>query len=245
MALMLREMSTTYGRTTGGYIWAVAEPLGGILLLTLIFSVGFRSPPIGTNFAIFYATGVVPFMFYNEISGKMSQSMQFSIQLLAYPAVTFVDALVARFLTNVITQLLVAYLVFAGILFFVDTRTDPQIPQIALSLAMAGALAAGIGTLNCYMFSVYPVWQKVWSIINRPMFIISCVIFPFETVPQPWRDYLWWNPLVHVVGEMRRGFYPSYVGDYVSPLYVFGFSLIVLTIGLALLARDHREIINR
>ena len=37
-ALMLRDMGTRFGRSAGGYLWAVAEPLGGILLLALAFS---------------------------------------------------------------------------------------------------------------------------------------------------------------------------------------------------------------
>lgn len=29
MAMVLREMTATYGRTPGGYIWAIIEPVGG------------------------------------------------------------------------------------------------------------------------------------------------------------------------------------------------------------------------
>ena len=31
-ALVLREMSTRYGRTPGGYLWAILEPLGMIIM---------------------------------------------------------------------------------------------------------------------------------------------------------------------------------------------------------------------
>ena len=243
-ALVLREMSTTFGRSSTGYLWSIAEPVGGILLLTLIFSVGFRTPPIGTNFAIFYATGVLPFMFYNDISARLSQSIQFSAQLLAYPAVTFVDAILARLITNLVTQLLVCYLVFSGIVLTMETRTDPQLMPIALSLAMATALASGVGVFNCFFFTAFPTSQKIWAILNRPMFILSCVIFPYHGVPQPYRDWLWWNPVVHIVGQMRVGFYPSYRGDYISPAYVFGVSIVLLAIGLALLSRYHRDLLN-
>ena len=59
-ALVVREMSTKFGRSWGGYIWAIAEPLGGILLLTIAFSFAFRKPPLGSNFALFYATASSP-----------------------------------------------------------------------------------------------------------------------------------------------------------------------------------------
>ena len=99
-ALMLREMSTMYGRSRGGYIWALAEPVLGIVLLSVIFSIGFRTPQLGTNFPMFYATGLIPFLTFNDVSTKVAQSINYSRQLLTYPCVTFVDAIVARFLLN-------------------------------------------------------------------------------------------------------------------------------------------------
>ncbi len=95
-ALILREISTTYGRSPGGYIWAVLEPAAGIALLTLVFSIGFRTPPLGASFALYYAAGILPLMMFTELSGKLAQTIQFSRALLVYPRVTFLDALIAR-----------------------------------------------------------------------------------------------------------------------------------------------------
>ncbi|AUM75247.1 ABC transporter permease [Paracoccus jeotgali] len=244
-ALVMREMSSSYGKTPGGYLWAVLEPVGGIIMLTLIFSLAFRSPPMGTNFAIFYATGVVPFMLYNDIASKIAQALGYSRQLLVYPSVTFFDAIIARFVTNMIAQLLVVYIVFFGIVTVFDTRTDPDLPKIALSISMAATFGLGVGMMNCFLFNYMPIWQKAWAIINRPLFIISCVIFLFDSIPQPYRDYLWYNPLVHVVGQMRAGFYPSYHADYVSLSYVFGVSLTLIAVSLALLLRYHRDLLDQ
>ena len=243
-ALILREMQTSHGRASGGYLWAIAEPVGGIALLTLIFSAGFRTPPMGTNFAIFYATGVVPFMAYLDVSAKVAGSIRYSKSLLAYPTVTFVDALLGRILFNALTQIIVASLIFTGICWFAETRTDPQIDQIALGIFMVLLLATAIGTMNCFLFEAFTWWQQMWSIFMRPLFLVSCVFFIYDTVPQPYRDWLWWNPLVHVVGQMRHAFYPSYRGDYISLMYVIGLSLALLALGLALLIRYHRDLQN-
>ena len=244
VALILREMSTTYGRSPGGYLWAILEPAAGIAVLSLVFSVGFRNPPIGTNFPMFYATGMIPFIFYTDICNKLSQSLNFSRQLLAYPSVTYVDALLARFILNALTQLLVGYVVFSALLLFYETRTTLNMDQIVLAYAMAASLAMGIGVMNTVLISMFPIWQQIWSIVNRPLFIISGIFFVFETIPEPYRSYLWYNPLVHVVGTMRSAFYASYEATYVSPVYVFGLSLTLLVMGLVFLRRYHRDIIN-
>lgn len=243
-ALVLREMASTKGKSANGFIWAIAEPVGGIILLTAIFSLGFRSPKLGTNFAIFYATGLIPLTFYMSMSGKIAAAITYSKPLLAYPAVTFMDALLARTIFNLLLHLMVAYLIFTAIYFTQETRTDPQILGIALSMAMTFSVALGVGAVNCFLFTAFPWWQSAWSILTRPLFLISCIFFIFDDVPQPYQDYLWYNPLVHSVGQMRKSFYPSYSGDYVSPVYVFGIGLTLTAIGFALLTRYHRDLMN-
>jgi len=244
LALMLREMATTYGRSPLGYLWAILEPVAGIAVLTAVFSALVRSPPMGTSFAVFYATGMVPFLFYSDISIKLLQALNFSRQLLVYPSVTLVDALLARFILNGLTQLLVAYIVFTGVLMIFDTRTVLSLPDIGLSLLMAAALGFGVGTLNCFLVGMFPSWQRVWAIVTRPLFLVSCVFFLWETIPLPYRDWLWYNPLVHVVAQMRRGFYPYYDTSYVSVSYVFCLSLALTATGLLFLGRHSRHILN-
>ncbi|MRU15510.1 sugar ABC transporter permease [Roseovarius sp. A21] len=243
-ALMLREMSTTYGRSALGYVWAILEPAAGILLLTMIFSLMLRSPPLGTNFPLFYASGFLPFMAYNDISQKVSVSLRFSKALMFYPGVTFLDALTARLLINSITQIMVAGIVFGAIIWFsgVDILFDPV--ALAHGFFMAFVLALGIGTLNCYLLSLFPVWERTWAVVTRPLFIISGVLFLVDSVPEPYQGWLMWNPLVHVVGEVRRGIFNTYVGDYISPLYVYAVALVTFAAGLLLLRRYNREIAN-
>lgn len=244
VALILREVSTTYGRSPGGYVWAVLEPAAGIALLTLIFSVGFRSPPLGTNFALFYAAGLLPFLMYSDISGKLGQTIQFSRALLAYPRVTFLDALLARFLLNMLTQLVVHGLVLGFVIVMQQPDTTFDVSKIAMAYAMLLALAFGVGTLNSFLTLAYPVWQTAWAVLNRPLFLVSCIFFNFEIVPQPYADYLWFNPLVHVVGMMRDGFYPFYHPTYVSVMYPMALGGALGLVGLFLLNRYHRDILD-
>lgn len=244
-ALVLREMSTTYGRSPGGYMWAILEPVAGIALLTVIFSMGFRNPAIGSNFALFYATGLVPLTFFTAISGRVGNAVTYSRQLLAYPSVTFLDAILARFLLNALTQIMVATVILGGILMIFDTKVIIKLPTIAAALAMSAVLGLGVGTLNCYLFTRFPIWLQLWSILTRPLFIISCVFILFEQIPQWAREWLWFNPIVHCVGMLRHGVYSTYHASYVSVAYVMVFSLITGLVGLLLLHRYRTSLLER
>jgi len=243
-ALMLREMATTYGKSPGGYMWAILEPVVGIALLSWVFSIGFKSPALGINFPIFYATGIVPFLMYMDISAKTAAAIRFSKPLLAYPAVTWADALLSRFFLNLLTQIMVGYIVITGILAFYETRTTFVVDRAAIACLMLASLAFGVGCMNCFLTSMFPVWERVWAISNRPMLFISCILFTFETVPQPFRDYLWYNPVVHIIGMLRSAFYPNYDALYASPAYVFGVSLSMAVFGLIFLRRYSRDILE-
>lgn len=244
IALMLREMATTYGRSAGGYIWAILEPVAGTALLTFIFSIAFRSPPIGDSFPLFYATGLMPFLLYMDVSAKVSQAIAFSRPLLFYPNVTYFDAIIARFILNFMTQIMVFVIVIIGIILIFGLSPIINIPATIYALIMVGALGLGVGSMNCFLSSMFPVWIRTWAILNRPLFIVSCIFFVFETIPEPYRNILWYNPLVHIIGMLRRAFYASYDASYVSMIYVLSVSGFCFLLALIFMNRYHRRILN-
>lgn len=246
-ALMLREMTTTYGRTPGGYLWALLEPVGAVAMITLVLGVGLRlrAPSLGTSFVLFYATGILTYLMYHRVQVKVAKSLTFSRPLLFYPGVTFVDTIVARFFLNGLTQCMAFGLVIAGILMFFDTRAVLDVPPILTGIAMSLSLALGIGSLNAFLMPRFPLWESVWSILTAPLFLISTIFYTYEDLPDLGQAILWYNPIVHAVGVMRQGFYPSYDATWASPLYVFGLSMICLFLGIVFLGRYHRDIINQ
>ncbi|MFW8595927.1 ABC transporter permease [Cribrihabitans neustonicus] len=244
-ALVLREMSTRYGRTPGGYLWAVLEPLAAILFLSLGFSLVIRTPSLGTSFLLFYATGYLPFDLYNTISNTTARAISFSKPLLKFPAVTWLDAVLARFFLNGLTGALVAVLLLAGVLLVIDSRTVLDLPPAVLAMALAMGLGLGVGTLNCVLTGLYPLWDVAWSIFTRPLFLASGVFFLYEDLPPVGQDILWYNPVMHITGLMRTGFYPTYSAAFVNVPYVLLTSLVLLALGLVLMGRFHRDILNR
>ena len=245
LALILREMSTRYGQSPGGYLWAVLEPLGAILILALGFSLLIRHPSLGTSFILFYATGFLPFSVYQNVQNAVSRALNFSRPLLMYPTVTWLDALIARAALNILTGVMVSYLLLAGILVLGRSNAVLDIGPVILAMAMTALLGIGIGAMNCLLIGMFPAWEVIWSIISRPLFLASGILFVYEDLPRTIQDYLWYNPLLHIVGEMRRGFYPMYSPEYVSPAYVILVSVGLLAFSLVLLRRYYADILDQ
>ena len=242
--MVLREMVTTYGRSPGGYLWAILEPVAAIALLSVVFSLAFHAPALGSSFPLFFATAYLPIMLFLDVTNKVATSLRFSRPLLAYPAVTMIDVLAARFALNVSTHLLVFALVVGAIIGLGDVRGYVD-PLTALNaLAMAGALAFGFGCVNCYMFMAFPVYERLWSVATRPLVIVSGLFFLFEDVPGLYRDILWFNPLFHSTGAARDAFYATYDAAYVSPAFVYLLAGALAVLGLLLLSRSYRDLLD-
>lgn len=244
-ALMVRDMGSRFGRASGGYMWAILEPLGGILLLSLAFGLALRNPPLGTSFMLFYATGVVPFSMFNMLSKSVGGAVQSNKGLLSYPVVSLLDAVFAKVALNFVTSLLVATLILGGIITFNGLHVNLDIASALLSVSLAALLGTGIGALNCVLFGFFPTWKNFWGVLTRPLFLLSGVFFTFESVPPAFQKILWWNPLVHVVGLMRAGFYGSYDAGYVSIPYVLGIALATFVLGSYLMRRHASALIEQ
>ena len=244
-ALVLREMSTTYGRSPGGYLWAVAEPVAAIALLSFAFSLAFRAPSLGDSFPLFYATGYLPYMLFHDTAGRVATAVRFSRPLMNFGAVTWADILLARFLLSVFTHVVIAILILVALMPLADLSYVEDPLNLAGAMAMASLLALGVGSLNAYLFLAFPAWERVWTVLTRPLFIVSGVFFLFEDVPHEYRDLLWFNPLFHVTGAMRAGVYATYDGAHVSPAFVCATGLGLLVLGLLLMSRHASALIHK
>ena len=245
MALALREMSARYGNSPGGYVWAILEPVGTISIMAIGFSLLMRSPSLGSSFILFYASGYLAFLHYRELQSVLASAIRYSRALLQYPAVTWLDALTARFALNAVTNVLNNIVILGGVMIVIGFSGVIDLGPIVLAVVLSSLLGAGIGTLNCFLTGMSPVWKSVWKIINRPLMIASGVLYIPEDLPTAAMDILWWNPLIHVTSLMRTGVYPTYHPQFISIPYVLTVALVSLAVGLFFLSAHSSSIINR
>ena len=181
-ALVVREMSTRFGRSYGGYFWAIAQPLGGVLLLNIVFSLTLRRPPLGTNFPLFYATGVVPFFFFTGVSSAVAGG-RLQPRAAALPGGLAARRGLRQVHHRFITMLIVGVLLTGGIMIFyrLPVTLDPL--SALTGFTLVGLLGLGVGTINCVLFGLFPTWRQHLDVVTGRSSSISGMIFIVESLP--------------------------------------------------------------
>lgn len=236
-ALILREIGTRDSQTSLGFLWSIIDPVATVAILTVAFALIMRNPPLGTSFALFYVTGVGLFHIYSQLARTVAVSIRYSRQLLGFPAVTVIDAILARFLLQFTVNFIVFVILVWGVIQFNGLRVNLDIGAFLLALSMAAVLGLGLGALNSVLFMLLPTYEMLWGMLTRPMAIASGVLILIEDLPDWLFNILWWNPGAHFVAMMRRAIYPFYDTSWVSPLYVFLVAAVALSFGLVTLHR--------
>lgn len=233
LALMLRETRTRFGKHRLGYLWALFEPLSHVLILIAIFSVMQRRSPIGGDIALFFVTGIAPYLLFSHLCGRVASAINANQALLAYPQITPLDCMLARVGLELATMTLVFVLLVGGFA-FAGRPTVPEAPlEVLAAWLCTAAFGTGLGMLNCAITLRLPAYEKLFSaIITRPLYFVSGIFFVAGNLPQPARDWLLWNPLLHMIEWVRSGFFLEFDSQYVSHPYAVGGALVMLLVGL-------------
>jgi capsular polysaccharide transport system permease protein len=243
-ALILRETASRFGRSWGGYLWAVAEPVATIAVLSLAFSMFVRTPPLGRSFELFYATGLLPFALYAAIASAGITTLQANKGLLIHPAISVFDVLLARTLLEIITHAAIAALVLPGLVVLVRVDLAFSPAPLAAAMLSAAALGFGVGLCNALLVGFFPTWRQVWAVLNRPMFLASGILFLPTGVPASLAPLVQANPLSHVVALMRGAFYGPEPARFAEPAYPALLSLACIAAAGGLLARHQGRLIH-
>jgi capsular polysaccharide transport system permease protein len=231
-SLVLREARVRHGRSRIGYLWAIIEPAGLVIFLTVIFSEFRSSIGPASDFALFFALGVLPFQLFRSTSQYMSHAILANRPLFNYLPVRPIDAVISRWILETFTIVLVMVLVLAFQITVLDAPMPDDLRGLALMIAMTAFFAFGAGTCLATCRIVADWLANAYVIIMGPAFFLSCVFYSLQSVPVQIRELLVWNPLVHVVEGFRHAYIGSYRAPDVDLTYLFMWAFVLTFAGL-------------
>ncbi len=232
-AVLMRDTRTRFGGRAGSvtYLIVVGLPLlhlSGLMLIPVVFSKG---TPLGPDFAVFAATGVLPYILCLYPSRWTMLSLVENRPLLAFPVVSPPDLIIGRALLEVVVALTVT-LIFLLVLYAAGFEVVP-IDAAEATAAILSTIFFGVslGFVSAVMLSLLPAWLFVHILLTICMYITSGALFLVRDLPPFIRDLIWYNPLFHCVEWLRLAYFAGYGGDMLSKSYLLGFATALLFAG--------------
>ena len=242
-ALVLREMTTRYGRENLGFLWIIGEPIlfcGGV---TIAWTAMRPAHEHGLPMTAIVITGYVPLTMWRHSIGRAVKAFESNGSLLFHRQVTPLDIITARTILEVSGTVMAAFVVSAAAIL-----TGFMKVPVNFGLVMTGL---AYQAMFCYASAlIFASLSEVSDMVEKGITVISYLSIPFsgaftmvDWVPKNFQWILLWSPSVHNV-EMIRG---GQFGAGAHAIYDLGYdtwmTALLVMIGVALTLRVRRFLV--
>lgn len=244
-ALFLRELQTRFGQYRLGYLWIFLEPLLSIGIMLLVFGTIMQRTLPNISYEVFLLNGIVPFFMFRSGVVQAMGAAQANKGLFSYRPVKPIDALLARNLLQLFLSFS-AYLFFSVMfLWFGFDISFEAIPQLLGYWILLFVLMFSFSLIFMVIGDFSTEVNKIISVLFLILYFLSGIIFSLQIVPVEYREYLLYNPLVHIFEPMRQAVAPSYASiEGISLSYVLIWICLSLLLGLLLYKRFERRMLK-
>jgi lipopolysaccharide transport system permease protein len=200
--LIWRDIKIRYKQTMLGGLWAILQPLIGMVVFGLLFNrvANFRGGNV--PYALFVFAGLVPWTFFSNAVALSSASLIGSEQMIR--KVYFPRVLVPLGGIGALGLDLLISLVFtAGLMVFFRWPVTSAIfwlPLLMLGLCMS---ASGFGLILSALNVQYRDVKYIVGFFTQMAFFVTPVIYPATYIPTKYRLLLALNPMSGIVEGFR------------------------------------------
>jgi capsular polysaccharide transport system permease protein len=235
LALMLRIIKSRLGGNEFGFVvMGIGWPLSHILALLVINAGLGRAAPYGDSAALWFATGVVPFLAFQYMARFIMTGTVLNRPLFSFPVVKVADVVFAAAIVEVLNAGLLVIIV--GAIFWALGIDFMPRDAVQAGLAMLAMMGLGLawGVVGAVAGSIAPGLMMPFFLFQIVMWISSGILFVPDALPEAVRTPLSYLPYLQGVEWMRSAYYEGFGAGVLDKTYMISFTVILLFVGLAL-----------
>ena len=245
-ALFLREAVSRISHGRVAWLWLLLEPVVHIVFMMFVFTVIRLRTVNGMDVAVWLMIGLLALLMFTRTGKQTENAIGANQGLFTYRQVKPVDTVLVRAVLEGFLVLLIAVILFscAALMGISDIPADP----LSVLSAFSGLWLLGLGYGLCVSVTneLVPELGKIIDFAMIPMNIASGAIFPLHNIPQPYRSWLYLNPVADALEAAREAVTPYYqVVPESSLSYVYFFALVIIFFGLTLQIKYAEKLIAR
>jgi capsular polysaccharide transport system permease protein len=239
-ALLVRELSSRFGKSRGGFVWVLVEPIAHLLVPVMIFGFIKQRLVPGVEFPVFLVYGFLPFLLFKAICLQIVDGVNTAQGLISYRQVLLMDVFIAKTLAYAVIQAVVFTVVLTGLgLLGYDVLPSRPV-ELGGVVLLTVMLAFGLGLAFAAISSLVPDARPVIHVMFMPLYFASGILFPLNRFPDEWVRWLSINPVAHLVELSRLAALDGYTPTkYLSLTYPVALALVTVVIGLMVYRRRY------
>ncbi|SNR59757.1 capsular polysaccharide transport system permease protein [Methylobacillus rhizosphaerae] len=237
-AIFLREALGRLFDMRFAWFWLFMEPTCHIAFVAYVWRALRTHSVGGMDIIIWVLVGMLAFFLFRRTAVQTTYACDSNQPLFTYRQVKpFDTAIVRAGLEGFLMMVISIMILIIGAFFGHDTvPADPlMVIWILIGIWLFGL---GYGLIGSVLMALVPEMEHVLKLIMLPLYLISGVIWPISSVPQPYLDLLMYNPMAHALELVRLGYFPYYHAvPGVSMSYLYGWAGASVLLGLLLYRR--------
>jgi len=236
--LVKRDISVRYKRSVLGLLWTMLNPLLTSLVLWFVFVTIFK-PKLedGTQFAPYVLSGVLLMTFFNQGFLSATESISNGVGILQKVYVKPQVFAVSATLSNAINFLL-GLLALVFVTFLVGDGISILAPLTILMVISMLGLTIGLALMTSILFIRFDDSKNIVAIALQLLYYLTPIFYPKNILSENVRFIVSINPLTSYLDVFRYVFANTGTATLFDWAYMFGSSVIILFLGLAVFKRS-------
>jgi lipopolysaccharide transport system permease protein len=222
-----------------GAVWSLAEPLGILLILSLVFGYIIRVDTGGLPYPLFAFSGLVGWWIFSKTTTAVSTSLLDNIGVISkvyFPRIILPLAAVGRELFDAA----ILSLILVGISLAYGYVPGPQILLLPLVFIAASLIGLGFGLILAPLTVKFRDVRHILALILQAGMYATPIVYSPSLVPEAVRTAYEMNPLYWVVGATRWMLIGTPLEITIGLWFAAALALIVLCVGFTVFARLER-----
>jgi len=236
--LVRRDVVTRYKRSVLGIAWTMLQPLGMMIILTLVFSTLFSSV---RGYPTYILSGLIAWTFFSQTTTAIINHTVWGGELfrrIYLPRTSFAVSSVGTGVVNISLSLVPLLIIM------LITRTPFHWSMLftPFVLILLAAFTLGVGLIISTMAVFFPDVSEMYQIFLIAWMYLTPIIYPENIIPETYRYWLFtFNPMYHLVKVFRMPLYDGILPDWTTLLVSTIISFSTLLVGWFIYSRKADE----
>ena len=228
LQLVRKDIISRYKRSALGIAWTMLQPLGMMIILSLVFSTLFQAVK---GFPAYILSGLIAWTFFSQTTSAMISQIVWGSALLRQiylPRTSFAVSAIGTGLVNLTLSIIPLFL----IMLLADLPFYWSFLFLPVSMLLLAAFSLGVGLVISTMSIYFPDVAEMYNIVLTAWMYLTPIIYPETLIPEAYRHWLFsFNPMYYFVKIFRMPLFDGVLPDARTLIIAAAISVSTLVIG--------------